>query len=276
MKVLILVAILLALLLFAAIYFGQDRLIYFPRHYTSTTPGLDRVEAVSYETAGRKHRAFLLNHANSPPERIWWFFCGNGSVALDWIGLVGRADPAWNQAYVLFDYPGYGFNPGNPNPRSIARAVDDAFPAVAEQLGLSSGELARRSGVVGHSLGAAAALDTADRYEMESVIAISPFTSMKDMADRQVGPVLGSFLRHRFENTGPVDRLLGRESMNIVLFHGKRDGIVPFEMGESLSARANPHRGRGLLFIPVDGAGHNDIVGAIADDLLDLLQNPRQ
>ncbi|MBA3963805.1 MAG: hypothetical protein H0X40_18155 [Chthoniobacterales bacterium] len=41
------------------------------------------------------------------PARVWVLFCGNGSLALDWLPLA-RRDQNTGDAFLLIDYPGYG------------------------------------------------------------------------------------------------------------------------------------------------------------------------
>lgn len=279
-KVVVALVIFVALLLpLAALYFGQEKLIYFPRAYSPDDPDLAEVVTITYRSGGLEQRSFLFRPGGSgpdriPADRIWWFFGGNGSLALDWLDVIRDAGPEAGEAFLLFDYPGYGFNPGKPNPMTIANSVDEAFSAVAAELGMDEDELVARSGVVGHSLGGAVAIDTADRYELDRVIVVSTFTTMRDMAKRQVGRFLAPFVRHRYDNVTPLGRLARRGDVGIMLFHGERDEIVPFEMGKELYTRSASSSGDGLLFLPVPGAGHNDVLLHLGKDLLELLANP--
>jgi hypothetical protein len=51
----------------------------------------DGVE-LGFRTAAGKQTAFYLPHGlgRELPKRIWVAFCGNGSLALDWIGLIAK------------------------------------------------------------------------------------------------------------------------------------------------------------------------------------------
>lgn len=271
MKACLLVFIGLFLLFALVLYLSQGRLIYFPQRYYSGKEELSRVDRVSYELNGKKQHAYLLKRDSADlPDRVWWLFGGNGSVALGWVGLVEAVPASKNRAFVLFDYPGYGLNQGSPNPQRIFDSIDLAVPAVAGKLGLSEGELVSRSATVGHSLGAAVAFDFANRYKLSRVVAISPFTTMTEMAKRQVGPVLGLFVSHQYDNEKSMDGILAENrSVDVTIFHGDEDRLIPDEMGRSLAARDGS--GDKVQYIPVPGAGHNDVVMRIAPDLLRII-----
>lgn len=274
MKVFLLIALGLFLLVVAVIYFSQGHLIYYPRRYSSATKTLEKVESVHYLSGGQKQWAYLFGREEGKrPARVWWLFSGNGSVALDWAGLVEGVDSTTDQVFVLFDYPNYGFNRGRPHPKTIRRSVDDSIPVIADKLGLSTDELISRSRTVGHSLGAAVALETASRFGMREIVAISPFTSMRDIADMHFGGVLTPLLSHRYDNETSIDALLESDlPARVTIFHGDRDELIPDEMSRSLAAR--DAEGNVVQFHSVPGAGHNDIVGAIMPQLIAIFEKP--
>lgn len=271
MKGLLLVFAGLFVLFCLFLYLAQAKLIYLPRSYHASQPELPRVEPVAYVLNGKKQVSFLpRRESETPPETVWWLFGGNGSVALDWLGIVEAVPRDKDRAFVLFDYPGYGFSRGRPNPQRIFASVDAAIPAVAEKLGMSRDELLSRSRALGHSLGAAVAFDFANRHGLNRVIAISPFTTMAAMAKKQVGPIGPFLLTHRYDNEKSIDGLLDAGSpVEITIFHGNDDQIIPDEMGRSLEER-DPDGDR-VRYVPVPEAGHNDIVMRIAPELLRML-----
>ena len=295
MKVFLLVILGLVLLFLLMFYLGQGRMIYFPRSYATNTPLLEKVTAHSYDSDGKKQWVYLLKRdgAGPPdrvspdrvspdrvspdrvsrdrvsPDRVWWLFGGNGSAALDWVSLVEKADPSANHAFVLFDYPGYGFNSGRPGPKAIFQSVDDAIPVVAGQLALEPEALMNRSGGMGHSLGCAVALDSANRHGWSRVVAVSPFTTMQAMAERSVGGLLSKLLSHHYDNEVSIDALVERGDARVTIFHGDADNIVPYEMGRALAGR--DESGGVVDFVPVPRAGHNDIIGALEVELVAIL-----
>ena len=232
------------------------------------------MKSVAYESGGKKTVGLSASESGrkEKPDHVWWVFGGNGSVALSWVDLVEQVDPSTKQVFVLFDYPSYGFNRGRPNPKSIRQSVEDSIPVVAKQLRLSPQDLMSRSHVLGHSLGAAIALDTANRHNLDKVIIISPFTKMEDMARRQMGNLGAAILRHRYDNEKSIDALLAKETPPaIYLFHGELDDMIPIEMSRSLLAQDVGSK-KVIEFHSVPRAGHNNIIGFIEDDLIQLLE----
>lgn len=271
MKVFLLVVIAIVLLAVLAIYLFQAQLIYYPQRYYTKAKFFEKVDRYTYFSEERKQFIYVLKRDNSsPPEKIWWFFNGNASVAMNWVEFLQSVDLGKNHAYVLFDYPGYGINGGRPNPDRIRQSVDDSIPVIAEAFNLSKSDLMGRSNALGSSLGSAVALDTAKRHNMSQVIVVSPFTTMKAMAKKQFGGFLAALLSHRYDNETSVRELLARDSgVQIDIFHGDQDSLIPIEMSQSLAAM--DESGESIRHHLIPGAGHNGIVLEIRSELLELL-----
>lgn len=260
------IALVLVIVVPLLIYFMQARLIYFPRTYEYYGAYLQRVEHLEFENRGKRQTAFLIRSSDGPIEQIWWVFGGNGSLALDWVEQV-EAIQKPGIAFVMVDYPGYGISKGRPKPSSIRRSVDRLIPTVSTALDLSDEETLAKSAALGHSLGAAVAMEMAARYDLKLVVAISPFTTMKAMATRTVGPVLSNLLTHRYDNVRSLTTLSERGTAQILMFHGDQDEIVPFAMGKQLGDDFS-----GIVeFRAVKGAGHNDIISFLEGDLIRIV-----
>jgi hypothetical protein len=110
--------------------------------------------------------------------------------------------------------------------------------------------------VLGHSLGAAAALQLASEREVAQVVLLAPFTSMLEMARRTVGRPLAQFLRHRFDNRARLAEVLERfPATRVTIIHGTRDEIIPVSMGRELAASA-PDR---IEYLELPDADHNSL-----------------
>ena len=243
----------------------QSRLIYLPPHHPQGARPLGPagVMVIAYRLLDAPQQAYYI-----PPRqpsiagRLWLVFSGNASGALDWGSFV-QACPDEHAAFLLIDYPGYGANGGAPSPESIQTGTAEALGALAAQLGLSPEALAPRCGVLGHSLGAAAALAWAGAHPVARIVLVAPFTSMLDMARRTVGWPLCQVLVHRFDNRGSLDRVLAAGAPPITILHGTADQAIPVAMGRELAAR-HP---RAVALVEVPGAGHNDIL-QVADQAI--------
>jgi pimeloyl-ACP methyl ester carboxylesterase len=291
------------------LYAIQGSMIYFPRSYAAAelAAAEARFELLRYETSAGRQTAYFAAPdggraaagagSNAAPGRVWLLFGGNGARALDWAGFIG--DPSLSDdAFLLVDYPGYGANEGDPTPARIEESIRAAVLAAAIHLGLTEAELAPRLAVLGHSLGAAAALCAAEAYDVEQIVLLSPFTSMRDMAALSFYRPLTLLLRHDYDNRTRLRRMLGQADgqgqlhgdapaeargavaegrspdehfalrrdppgLHVTIVHGEADSVIPIAMGRELAA-LDPVR---ITFRSVPGAGHNDVI-ALAGPLL--------
>jgi fermentation-respiration switch protein FrsA (DUF1100 family) len=106
----------------------------------------------------------------------------------------------------------------------------------------------------GESLGSAVTIQLALERPCAGVVVVSPFTTLAEVARRHYGP-LGGLAGDRFDALGAVRRL----TVPILVAHGDRDEIVPFDLGERLFAAAPEPK----QFLRVAGAHHNDVFDAL-------------
>jgi len=228
----------------------QRRMMYFP---SGGVPPPAQVGLSSAETVGfATDDGLTLNGWFVPSEGA-----GLGTVVV-FNGNAGnrayRSDlaaqlAARGLAVLLFDYRGYGENPGSPTEEGLAL---DA--RAARRYVLSRGDVdARRLVYFGESLGSAVAVRLAVEHPPHALILRSPFTSFVDMG-RLHYPILpvGWILRDRYPS---IDRI-ARIGCPLLVIAGSADAVVPVSQSRRLfEAALEPKR----LEI-VEGADHNDEV----------------
>ena len=147
------------------------------------------------------------------------------------------------------DYVGYGMSGGSPSERGCQATADAVYDYLVSKRGVppsrivAGGLVARRRR--GHRPGRTASRSPAS-------IVLSAFTSGVDMG-RRMTPFLpvSLLLRHRFDSLRKISRI----QCPILIGHGRRDRIVPFEMGQRLAAAAKGP----VTTLWIDEADHNDI-----------------
>src|SRR5260370_8300783 len=179
----------IGLLLVAALsilYFRQHSMVYHPRPYHESYAYAFPANGVeiNYTVATAKYFAYYIPATAPFPKRLWIAFCGNGSLALDWTTIL-REYWAHYDAFLLIDYPGYGKNGGYATIASTRASTDAALKALCERLKLSEEQLTLCT--IGHSLGAAVALDFSTHHRVQNVVLISPFTPPRGEPAPQLG-----------------------------------------------------------------------------------------
>lgn len=160
---------------------------------------------------------------------------------------------------LLFDYRGYGGNPGSPSEEGLA------LDARAARKFLSEEEPTRdRVIYFGESLGAAVVVELATEFPPAGLLLRSPFTDLAAVG-REHYPFLpvNLLLRDRFQ----VVENLRKVSVPTTVVYGTKDSIVPAEQSRAVARSA-------LLLaqaVEVEGAGHNDLSLLIGDELIDAV-----
>jgi uncharacterized protein len=95
------------------------------------------------------------------------------------------------------------------------------------------------------------AVEMALQFACRGLILETPFTSIRDMA-KTVFPVLpiGLFLQTRFD----VLEKIAQVKVPLLVLHGDRDDLVPYEHGQRVFAAARAPK----EFYTIIGAKHND------------------
>jgi uncharacterized protein len=248
-RLLALTAAVLAALL-TLFWLMQRRMMYFPSGDVPPPAqvGLSRAETVTFATDD----GLTLNG---------WFVRGEGASTGTVIVFNGNAG---NRAYrsdlaaqlaasglsvLLFDYRGYGENPGSPTEEGLALDARAARRYVLSRADVD----ARRLVYFGESLGSAVAVRLAVEHPPHAVILRSPFTSFVEMG-RLHYPILpvGWILRDRYPS---IDRI-AKIGCPLLVIAGSADSIVPASQSRRLfEAALEPKR-----LELVEGADHNDEV----------------
>ena len=235
----------------------QSRLLYFPRPYHASA--VSRFTAaggrtLAWRTAAGSQRGWLLPARNGrPPERLWLVCAGNAGLALDMVDASAAPFPA--DAFLYFDYPGYGGNEGQPHPRTIRESAVAAWNAAAADLGLDTDAARDRGRFLGHSLGAAVSLMAAGQLGLRRGVVVSPFTSTMEMADLMLRFPAGWLVTHRFDNRSALTEVADAPEAAVVVVHGRQDEVIPVRMGRELAALSPPR----TRLVEVPAAHHNDI-----------------
>lgn len=256
------------LIALSILYFRQHSLVYHPRPYDESfvyALPANGVE-INYTVANAKYVAFFVPGIQATPKRLWVAFCGNGSLALDWTTILKQYPPG-DDAFLLIDYPGYGKNGGYATIASTRLSADAALKAVTERLNTDEGHLTLCT--IGHSLGAAVALDFAANHRVQKIVLIAPFTTLREEAASIFGGWFSRLLMESYDNRNNL-AAAKKQSPNarVAIFHGVDDEVIPVRMGREL-AREFPF----VEFFAVKGADHVSVLNHAHDDIINWMTN---
>ena len=163
-------------------------------------------------------------------------------------------------AVLLFDYRGYGGNPGSPSEEGLARDVRAARAHLLEEAGVPPDRLL----YLGESLGAAVVTELATEHPPAALVLRSPFVDLAAVgaAHYPFLPVR-ALLRDRY----PVAERVAAIRVPTTVVLGGADSIVPPAQSRAVAAAAaGLHR-----LVEVPGADHNDRVLLDGDALVDAV-----
>jgi uncharacterized protein len=263
MRVGIILLVVVALLLapIGLLWAFQRHLIYLPapRAVPPAASVLPRAEEVAFTTAdGLRLGGWFVpaGAVGNPASRSPAVLVCNGNGGNRSLRAALAAELSrMGLAVLLFDYRGYGGNPGHPSEEGLAA---DARAARAYLAGRAEVD-PERLVYLGESLGAAVALRLAVERPPAALVLRSPFASLAEVGRLHYPLVpVSLLLRDRYDSAARAGRL----AAPLLVVAGGRDRIVPASHSRRLFAAApEPKR-----LVVLEGAGHNDH---------DLLAGPR-
>jgi alpha-beta hydrolase superfamily lysophospholipase len=173
---------------------------------------------------------------------------------------LARALAEQGLSVLLFDYRGYGGNPGSPSEQGLARDVRAARRYLLEDAGVPHDRLL----YFGESLGAAVVTELATEHPPAGLVLRSPFQDLASVGSVHY-PLLPvrTLLRDRY----PVAEHIAEVTAPTTVVYGTADSIVPPQQSRTVAdAAARLHR-----LVPIPGADHNDLGLVAGDDVVDAV-----
>ena len=231
-------------LVLAALYFFQEKLLFFP----GTTPfgecpDMEKRNALA-ETSGNI-RYYFQGKPN--PDNWILIFHGNAGNACDRTYFLDLLKD-FNSNLVVFEYPGFGKDSNTPKEALILEQAYELMLHIKER---NHGDLPIY--LMGESLGTGVATWAATRTDITGLILISPYTSIARLAQHHYpwAPVK-YLMKHKFQ----ADIWAAKTRTPAILFHGIHDDIIPIQFARRQVLNFS---GEKKLF-EIPGCGHNDII----------------
>lgn len=237
---------LIALGIFLAFYFAfgilltvfQERIIYLPdARPFNDCPALENAERVEYEGT----RLYVLGKGN----RVAVIYHGNAGSACDRASIADAFASA-GYSVVVPEYAGYSGDDRAPTHEAIREDARHVVDYLATKRYASTV-------VLGESIGTGLASLHASIAPPDKLILVSPFTDLAAVARHRFWFYPTSFLvDNAYDNRAALREYGG----SVLILHGTDDAVIPYELGEQLFASL-PAKAK--AFLPIEGAGHNDM-----------------
>ena len=190
---------------------------------------------------------FIPGKAETGSNVTWLWFHGNGGNIGHRIGELALAHHRTEANIFIFDYRGYGESEGAPSEKGTYLDSRAVMEYLSSRPDVDSGRIV----YLGHSLGAAVAVELALTQPPMAMVLVSPFASVRDMANLTLPfPPIGWLVRNHYDSISRIQQL----DVPVLILHGDQDETVPISQGRKLYGAANqPKR-----FQVLEGAAHND------------------
>ena len=227
--IILIISIYLLILVF--LYFYQGKLLYHPNINSYA-------DADNLEIKIKKVKISTSDHHNL----LGWFYEKDISKKTI-LFLHGNAGSLNNRIYklnhfqnldvnfLIIAWRGFSGNSGKPNEKGL---YEDARSAVRwlKSVGIKEEKII----LYGESLGTAVVVEIAQDKNFGGIILESPFTSMIEMGKKYYSFFPVKFLiKDRYESIKKIKNI----HVPVLVMHGKKDKIVPFEMGKKIYNYAN-------------------------------------
>ena len=226
----------------------SDSIIFQPQPSSYADQGL-RAVLVRISPSGQ------VLHLRSGSQTITAFYLPNPNARHTLLFSHGNAEDIGEDMFFLktfydagfsvmaYDYRGYGTSTGKPSEQGVYDDANAAYDYLTQQLHVPADRVIS----MGRSLGCGAAVHLAARRPVAGLVIEAPFLSAFRVLTRV--PLLPW---DKFNNARDIRKV----HVPVLIVHGRNDHIVPFWHGEKLFAIANAPK----TFLPIDRAGHNDVV----------------
>lgn len=216
-----------------ALLYVEQRSMMYPRNparaeiASANLPGVE--EATLTAADGETLVAWVVPPRDGKP--VLLFFHGNaGNFARPIRQARFRALTEDGTGLFAVNYRGYGGSTGAPTENGLAQDARAAYAAAAARFG------AERLVGYGESLGTGVVLKLAAGAPLKAVVLEAPYLSTAAVA-QQLYPYVpvGLLMKDQFRS----DQVIGKVKAPILVLHGVRDSVIPFNQGEALFSLAN-------------------------------------
>ncbi|WP_343912179.1 alpha/beta hydrolase [Aquimarina litoralis] len=235
------------LLIIVLLYFFQHKIIFQPEKLSLDYEyQFDQDFEEFFITAEDNSKLNGLHFRTSNPKGVILYFHGNRGSLKRW-GKVATFFVDKQYDLVIMDYRGYGKNNGTITEQLLYADAQLFYEYVKNKYS------EEKIIIYGRSLGTGIATKIAAQNKPGNLVLETPFSSMGDVTSYwfPIFPVK-AVLKFKF----PSDQYIKDVTCNITIYHGTKDRVVPFSLGEKLF---NSCKSSDKKMIVIKGGAHNNL-----------------
>jgi abhydrolase domain-containing protein 17 len=215
-----------------------------------------------------RDNADILKITSANGNRISAYYLFNPAARFTLLVSHGNAEDIGDDRYsneemreagfsvLAYDYQGYGTSGGKPGEKTAYEDEVAAYEFLTTHLKIAP----ERIILLGRSVGSGPAVHLAARKPVAGIVLQSPFVSAFRVLTRVPLVPFDKF---------PNYKDIGRVHCPVLIVHGTRDTIIEPWHGRKLYELANQPK----QFLPIEGAGHNDLEMVAGPAYLNALRN---
>lgn len=227
------------------VYFTQEKLIFYPSKLPQDFKFALKLKFKEHftELADARVHSLIVTPENS--RAVILYFHGNGGAMDMWSETAEELAMKTNCDVWMVDYPGYGKSTGTVTSQNQLLTMAEKILAELKQEYPGTKII-----LYGRSLGSGLAANLTTDSTITALILESPYYSLTHVA-KSMFPYLPSVI---MKYPMPSYQWIAQAHLPILMVHGNKDEIVPFQQGKALSKVA-----KDSTFVEIEGGHHNDL-----------------
>ncbi len=219
----------LAILFF--IYFNQRNLLYHPSENNYLNEKANFVYEEVYIPSTENNLKGWFHKKNLTKNKTLVFFHGNAGSLENRIYKLNLIKD-FDLNFLIIAYRGFSGNKGKPTEKGLYEDALSALKWLKNNHSIKDKDII----IYGESLGTSISIEVSQNKKYSGIILESPFTSMTDAA-KHYYPYLpvSLLLKDKYDSIEKIKNI----NIPILVMHGKKDKIIPFEMGKKIFESAN-------------------------------------
>ncbi len=233
------ISLLIYLLFGVFLFLSQRSLIYHPNEQDfNDCPGFKEYQGIN-------HNGTRFYYYERSPDQVLVHYHGNAGSTCDRSFLRSVLEQN-NNSIIFVEYAGYSNDDRRPSEKLILKDVENINDFLEKNN-------FQNITVYGQSIGAGAASYQAHTGKVDSLILISPFSSLENLVRSKLPIYPISFLlKEEYNNMKWLKNYKGR----LIIFHGDEDSIIPSRFSKKLFEKIPSEEKKYVL---LENFGHNDI-----------------